>query len=314
MEGFSYLASTFSGLTDHGKKRHKRATIMETAIWKIHNEGLKVYEENASDIDTTKKSIQYITPKLIREQWTGLMDQFTTFEALAIGPGRGDKDIEILRHLTSRFKKVVYHVVEPEGQSLRQFQRKVEKEFSAEKVTFEWRQEVASSELSMDRRYHLITLFHVISYIKDSEDFLRHCHDNLHSNGVILLQIDSDINNGLDFLAETKIVAPLKRTQFFSGAFGPLDVEKILLSCKLRYDKYHYEGSLDISECFAVSSQRGHRFLQYLLLQENMDSTNISEEVKQIILDHLKESNYVDNSNGKSTVKDEFDLLVIYKR
>ncbi|XP_078000768.1 carnosine N-methyltransferase 2-like [Glandiceps talaboti] len=285
---------------------------MEGKILNVHDEGLGFYEEHSTDISSTNQWTQQQFPSLLN-YWKASQSISNTFEVLAIGSGRGEKDVEILQRLGDTFDKICYRVVEPSIDRMNDFQSKVSNKKFSGQVDFDWRHQLASFDSVSDKKFHLIHLLHVLAYIEDSENFILQCYKQLHSDGILLVQMDSDQNNGLAFLNDTSLGDSLTGDGVMNGFLTGDQLENVLRKYGMNYQVFHYSGNADITECFIKGSSKGERLLDFLLLQENFDISKLTSNIRLNILDFLKNSNHVISNDNRFAIQDDFDMFLIYK-
>ncbi|XP_070557649.1 histamine N-methyltransferase-like [Ptychodera flava] len=287
-------------------------SVADSKIWDIHDEGLDFYENHSTDITSTNLWVKKQFPRLVKH-WQSSVDKGSTLHILAIGSGRGQKDAEILRQVKDHFSRVSYRVVEPNYNRLQDLQTRLVEKAAPEHVSFDIRLEKACTSSLMDKKFHLIHLLHVVAYIENAEEYLLQCYKQLQPNGVLLVQIDSDDENGLAFLDGVIKASNERSGGLMKGFLMTSQLENVLKKHSFNYEKFHYAGTADITECFRDDSSEGECLLHYLLLQENFNITELTKDTRKQILAHLRESSHVKMCGEKIVIQDEFDMFLIYK-
>ncbi|XP_072030423.1 histamine N-methyltransferase-like [Amphiura filiformis] len=149
----------------------------------------------------TEKNVKLKVVNMLSKNLTNIIRMERPLRVLGVGSSEGDLEIQQLKKLLIEFSKLDACVCEPDKEMISHYRDTVNRRESVtSSVAFEWQNLTFQEYLKnvgKEKKYHFISLVHVIYFIGDPEEAIKNLYKMLEEGGMILLIVVTGDNGTL---------------------------------------------------------------------------------------------------------------------
>ncbi|XP_078000365.1 histamine N-methyltransferase-like [Glandiceps talaboti] len=201
---------------------------------------------------------------------------------------RCTKLLEMLNLLNAQFDNFDCRVIEPVNNALENLKKTISDQAGLLNCTFEWLPE-STKQYEARRnqdKFHLILLVNMLYHVESFADSLKYYYDVLEDNGIMLIVINSDVDDfwyklQKDFCPRLKL-----QSSFLKEAMSSGDVCPVLDRHQMKYDVINCDARLDVTDCLETGNKDGEMVLNFLFAAK--DFQKCPQDIKTEFMDYLR--------------------------
>ncbi|XP_068188101.1 histamine N-methyltransferase-like [Antennarius striatus] len=259
------------------------------------------------------QGMQEFMDNLLPDLLPSIVKGKSQLNVLGVGSGTGDVDLQLFSTLHQNYPHVTVdnEVVEPDPQPLRIYRDLVSQTPGLDYIQFHWNEMTLQEfqkqwkEKKINKKMDLIHMFQVLYYVVDLEGVISFYQSLLNKNGKLLITLAS-CDSGSVRMREAY------KNQLCPGETNPSTgkIKKLLDSKGVSYKSYILPSDLDITDIFTEGDENGEMLLDFLTNSYHFGKT-ASPELKAGVMKFLRRPDCSVESDGKVTLKINFELLVL---
>ncbi|NXL45810.1 HNMT methyltransferase, partial [Podilymbus podiceps] len=239
----------------------------------------------------------------------------STINILSVGGGAGEIDLLILSKVQARYPGVTINndVIEPSADQILKYKERVAETSSLENVNFTWHKETAyeyESRMKAEKKskkWDFIHMIQMLYYVKDVPATIQYFHSLLETQAKLLIILVSGTSGWETLWKKYWSSLPLDDLcSYISSA----DIERILDSAGLKYQRHELPSHMDITSCFIEGNKNGELLLDFLTETCEFSKT-APPELKRQVMEELRKPECSEKRDGKVFFNNNLSVIVI---
>ncbi|XP_071944599.1 uncharacterized protein [Antedon mediterranea] len=232
-------------------------------------------------------------------------------QMMGIGSGFGQMDMLLFDVIGNMNQKINELVVEPNAVEIEKFKSSIASSVEYSNVTIEYVPKTIDSynmTRNTTRQFHFIHCIHVLYYVDNPVEVIKHAFDSLLEGGVLLI-IQGAVSHGIAHIRNTlgdKMYGNTRR-----HVPNGKDIEEIIQGLGFNYKADVVDAKLDITECFDSNSDKGNLLLDFITNVDNFYE-RASPDLKNALYGVL-DSDFCFEKDGKTYIKIDCSVIIVTK-